>query len=72
MLIVPFVRQIDQALVEKLLVHTALSTTAKNYSLSLRIEGKSEPPLHLQHLDAQFFHVRVFGALKAIAQFSRH
>lgn len=66
MLIVPFVRQIDQALVKEFLAHTALCTAAEDYSLSLRIEGKGEPPLHLQYLDAQFLHVRVFGAFECV------
>ncbi|KGF70649.1 hypothetical protein LL06_04130 [Hoeflea sp. BAL378] len=60
MLVIPFVRQIDQPLVEEFLADATLRTTAENHSLLLRIEGKGEPPLHLQHLDAQFLHVRVF------------
>ena len=66
MLIVSFVRQIDQTLVEELLAHAALRTATQNHSLSLRIEGKGEPPLHLQHLDAQLFHVRMSGAFEGV------
>ncbi|OWV73017.1 hypothetical protein ATY77_08405 [Rhizobium sp. R634] len=66
MLVVPFVRQIDQPFVEEFLAHTALRTSAEDDRLSLRIEGKGEPPLYLQDLDAKLFHVRVSGAFEGV------
>lgn len=46
MLIVSFVRQMDQPFVEELLAHTALRSTPQDHGFSLRIKGKSEPPLN--------------------------
>jgi hypothetical protein len=46
-LVVSFVRQINQSFVEEFLAHAALRSAAKDDGFSLGIKSKGEPPLNL-------------------------